>query len=373
METTQKINIVQFAHWSRSGIISLIKTIASNNTIAASNKANFNFPFLLLESDEQFEDFYNDFPVKAQLFLSRGKSHAIREFRRFIAKHHPVIIHTHSLTPWILTSFFSRNSQIIFHLHCDYPYLFNTDTKSRLKQWLLWLCANRSNSKIISVSETSAARLQDITGKNVEYVPNGIPDNGLIRAPFEQAPATIKFYSVCRLDPEKNLTGAIQLLRQLSKRGHKLIYHIYGSGSQASVLEAQIRHEGLSEHIQLMGFHNSPQDLPAQYDFYLSTSTQEGLSLSALHALRGKTPIITTPVGQIGKVLQHGINGFLIGDDENSNIKILEDIFSLSGPELAQIQERGRKLFWENFTLDVFLSRIYNIYCTLTGHTAGAN
>lgn len=355
METAPKISITQFAHWSRSGIISLIKTIAKNNE-------GIDFSLLLLESDDEFESFFGSFLNKMQLCYSQGKLLAILKYQKFISRNNIQIIHAHSLTPWLLACVLSRRQVKIFQLHCDYPYLFKSDFKSKLKQKILWMCANYSNSRLVSVSESSAERLHEITGQEVEYLPNGIPDIGQIRPLFERKPDIIKFYSVSRLDPEKNIEGAIELIAQLINRGNKVSYHIYGNGSQRSRLEKQIKHSGLAEHIQLMGFHNTPHDLPSQYDFYLSTSVQEGLSLSALHALRGQTPLVSTNVGQIGKVLKHGFNGFIIADELQSNIQVVEEIFCLPIQNLSQIQARGRQLYLSNFTQDIFLAKTYEIY-----------
>lgn len=357
MENKEKLKIVHFAHWSRSGITSLIKTIIAN--------CNGSFSFVLLENDNNFHEFYKEIPKKTELRFSNSTFMAIKKYISFIKNEMPDVIHIHSLTPLLIATIFSPSYKKIFHLHCDYPYLVNRDFKSILKRQILIRCIERKNCKTVSVSETSKKLLEGISKVEVFYIANGVPDAGRIRSDFHTQKKSNRFYSVCRLDKEKNIIQTVNLIDALIKSGLDVYYDIYGSGSEHKNIEKHINAIGAQERIQMKGFSSTPEDLPYDYDFYISNSTQEGLSLSALHALRGKTPLITTPVGQIGLIIKDSLDGFLLQGDEQSKTKKLESILFLSDENLQKIQIRGRELFLDTYTIEKFLLSIEKLYAPL--------
>lgn len=358
MEDKKKIKIVHFAHWSRSGITSLIKTIIENSPGS--------FSFVLLEGDKSFHDFYNGIQRKIELNFSHSTFKAIKKYVSFIKTEKPDLIHIHSLTPLLIATLFTPSYRKIFHLHCDYPYLVKNDLKSTLKRRLMAHCIERKNCTTVSVSETSKRILEGISKVKVSYIANGVPDSGSTRTGFLTQKKGNKFYSVCRLDKEKNIIKAVDLIGALINSGLEVYYDIYGSGAEYTNIETHIHSIGAQDKIKLMGFSNSPECLPAKYDFYISTSIQEGLSLSALHALRGNTPLITTPVGQIGLIIQDSQDGFLLQGDENEQSVKLKNILSLPDEKLQGIQELGRELYLYNYTIDRFLASIDNLYRTLS-------
>lgn len=354
MENQKKIKVVHFSHWSRSGITSLIKTIAKNNQEY--------FSFILLESDPEFCYFYNEIPEKTELNFSKSIFYAIKKYIHFIKKMTPDIIHVHSLTPLLLATILSPNYKKIFHLHCDYPYLVDGDIKSKTKRLLMRLCLNRKNCTAVSVSESAKETLKNFLNIEAIYIANGVSDTGLIRPSFQVRKVSNRFYSVCRLDKEKRIIDAINLINDLAKSGHNVSYHIFGSGSERESLANHISMLGVEDKIELKGFSEAPENLPAEYDFYISTSIQEGLSLSALHALRGMTPLITTPIGQIGLVLKDSHDGFILQGNKNDHLEKLKKILFLSNDDLNDVQKNARALYLNHYTIDKFLLSIENLY-----------
>lgn len=355
MENIKKIKVINIAHWSRSGITSLIKTIIKNGN-------EFDNYFFLLDTDNEFDSFYADCNKRFQLNYSTSKISALAEFIRTVRKIQPDIIHAHSLVPLIFSAIFCGKAKIIYHLHCDYPFLIKSGLKFSIKRLAIWAILNLKKTKNITVSESSATALKKISKCDAEYVPNGIPSKGATRKSFTVESNKNRFYSVSRLDIEKNLPYAILLLSQLKKRGANVSYDIYGNGSEKNTLTKLIETLNISDTVRLMGFTNAPEELPKNYDFYLSTSTQEGLSLSALQGFRGYTPVITTAVGQIGLSIESGRSGFILTENISNDIALLENIISIESEALNEVQARAHKIYRDSFTETIFLDRIYSIY-----------
>lgn len=358
METKNNKKIIHFTHWTRNGISSLIKSLIVNS-------CNHEDTFLLLDSDDDFEGYYSDIRSKYQLSFSANKVKALWMAFKILRAIKADIVHAHSFTPFIIAALFSSNSRVIFHLHSEYPYLYQTGLKLKLKRLAIYLVTRIKPVTFFAVTERAANLAENITGINCQYIPNAIPDSGTVRASFNDAPCRNRFYSVGRLDSQKNVGYAIALFKELLSQGFDLSYAIYGSGHEAANLQAMIDSSQLHDRISLKGFTNTPESLPGSYDFFLSTSKQEGLSLSALHGMRGKTPVITTPVGQIGNILSHGINGFFLSGNFHNDLDILKQVIATSSMQLSSIQENARTIYLTQFTEKILIARIFSEYARL--------
>lgn len=350
------MKIVNFVHWSRSGITSLTKTIIEKIE-------GIDHHFILLNSDNEFDSFYSYAANKYQLDFSKNKFRAIFEFGKLIRKIQPNIIHSHSFMPFLLASVLTKKSiKIIYHVHCDYPYLTENGFKHAVKRWLIKYMLNHRSTINVAVSESSAKAIKKISKKECLYLANGIEDVGTQRNSFIIEPSNLRFYSVSRLDKEKNIPYSIDLIEALIKKGLNVTYDIYGNGAAKEGLTERISRSGLNQYIKLKGFHSNPECLPSEYDFYLSTSTQEGLSLSALQSLRGKTPLITTPVGQIGTIINHGYNGFILSGQTEADIRLLLELVTMDVIAMERVQHNARKLYLQHFQTSQFIEKISSLY-----------
>lgn len=354
-----EIKVVNFSHWSRSGITSLIKTIVKNLD-------NFEHYYFLLDKDEEFKDFYSEIHRKYQFNYSAGKFSAFVKYIKTLRNINPDIIHVHSLVPLIFCAFFSGKAKIIYHVHCDYPFLTNKGISDFLKRTIIKAVLSFKGTKNISVSESSAGLIRKISGCNCEYVANGIKDFGSIRELFSEAASNGRFYSVSRLDAEKNIIYAIKLIVSAKRLGIDVSYDIYGSGAEKEKIENFIRENSAESFIALKGFIKNPEILPIDYDFYLSTSLQEGLSLSALQALRGRNILVTTPVGQIGFFIKDGVNGYLLDQDLAVDLEKIKKVALLDMDKADSIQVKGRDIFLQQYVEEKFLKKISDLYLDLS-------
>lgn len=359
MEAGNAKTIIHFVHWPKSGITTLINSICER-------VSEYDFKTILLSGDA------NEDP------MLRGREHfnlstkgsliqAIKSLRELDLDSSNSVVHCHSLMPLLLTGTFLGNTKVIYHCHCLYPWLMNTSLKSILKRLLLRYFIKKTGATTVTVSSEISVVFFEKFGIESTYIPNGIEDKGAVRSSFSSQPLDqVRFYSVTRLDPEKNILSAVNTIHELSKldTSKDYQYHIYGSGAMEHRIRDHVNLLGLTN-IKLMGFNSSPENLPQQYDFYISMSTQEGLSLSALQALRGKTPLITTRVGQIGIDLKDGINGIVIPNEPSDAAYIIFRTTKKDTKVLDKIQNSAHRYFVENYTEDKFIENTRNMYSNI--------
>lgn len=350
-----KVRVLSFTHWGRNGITSLINSIQTG-------LPEYDHAFVLLTKDDNFYQYYSHCENKIQLAYDNSKVDAFLKLKKFLKAFNPEIIHVHSFTPLLYLYLCKVTAKVIFHTHSEYPYFYKTDIKSKIKRFLIKIICKRLNARILAVTENAANRLQEFTHRQCTYIPNGIAELGTQRENFVTEPNKNRFYTVGRLDTAKNVSYAISLIEGLNKQGITASLDIYGMGDQYDNLLAQINTLQLANQVRLMGFTTEPHNLPSQYDFYLSTSIQEGLSLSILHALRGKTPTITTLVGQLAIEIQKQFPDLALTGNINADLNRVKTALTMSAPHLTNIQETGQRLFKESFTQEIFLKKIGEIY-----------
>jgi glycosyltransferase involved in cell wall biosynthesis len=89
-----------------------------------------------------------------------------------------------------------------------------------------------------------------------------------------------------------------------------------GEGELRGDLEARIRARGLEGRMALAGYRADVPRILADLDVLLFTSKTEGLGGTTLEAMASRVPVVTTAVGGVPEIVQHGVSGLVapIGD-----------------------------------------------------------
>jgi glycosyltransferase involved in cell wall biosynthesis len=100
--------------------------------------------------------------------------------------------------------------------------------------------------------------------------------------------------------------------------------------------------------------------------FYVLPSYNEGLPVSLLEAMSWNMPVISTRVGGIPELVDHGIDGFLI--DAGDQKSLSESIALLARNEKLrqQMGDNARRKIENNFSREVVLPELENLYQSLT-------
>jgi colanic acid/amylovoran biosynthesis glycosyltransferase len=124
---------------------------------------------------------------------------------------------------------------------------------------------------------------------------------------------TINIISTGRLVWEKGYVYALEAIAQLNHTYKNIKYSIWGSGPDIHLLNHHIQRLGLTNCCILKG-EGSKTELAKQLsesDLYILPSLSEGVPNSILEASLMGLPVISTTVGGIPEVVQHGKTGLL--------------------------------------------------------------
>jgi len=116
----------------------------------------------------------------------------------------------------------------------------------------------------------------------------------------------------------KRVEDCIHLFKEVYKTiPSKLL--LVGDGPERRNLEELCRRIGLCHEIRFLGKQDAIEEILAVADLFLMPSAKESFGLAALEAMACEVPVISSDVGGISEVNEHGITGFLskVGDVED--------------------------------------------------------
>ncbi len=131
--------------------------------------------------------------------------------------------------------------------------------------------------------------------------------------------------TVGRLAPEKNYGMLLRAFAALPAGPSTPVLVFLGDGSEREALESEARGLGVFERTRFAGWQNDVARLLPAFDVFALSSTAEGLPLALLEAMSLGIPVVSTRVGDIPDVVQHGVDGLLadVGDETGYRLALL--------------------------------------------------
>lgn len=110
---------------------------------------------------------------------------------------------------------------------------------------------------------------------------------------------------------------------------------------------------------------NAKLELLRKCNFFVLPSYSEGFSMAVLEALSMGKPIVTTPVGALGEVIRHEVNGLLCRPGDlvalKNNILIMLNNAALR----EQISIENKEYVRQNFTIEVISQKLGDCFASL--------
>ena len=219
-------------------------------------------------------------------------------------------IHTASYNSFRRSAYFVKlgkffNKKVIIHIHGAEFHLYYKKNKvfvSKILELADVVVALSESWKAFLVSEMNLNQV--IVVPNIVNNPKnmGFPDDGLIH---------VLFMGI--LDERK---GVYDLLTTISEHRdvflNKIVVHVGGNGDVRK-FEKTVSELSLGKIVKYEGWVSGfeKERLLSLADIYILPSYNEGLPISILEAMSYGLPILSTPVGGIPEVVEHGKNGFL--------------------------------------------------------------
>ncbi len=151
------------------------------------------------------------------------------------------------------------------------------------------------------------------------YVPRGKKSAEMVKR-LNVRPGSFILGMVSSLTPVKGHRYAIQALARVKEKIAGATICVAGKGACADELKRLSDDLGIADRVEFIG---AEDDIPAFLsvaDIFLLPSLKEGLPMALLEAMASAKPAIASCVGEIPKVIDHGVSGLLV---EPANVEQL--------------------------------------------------
>lgn len=214
---------------------------------------------------------------------------------------------------------------------------------------------NKAN-KYIVLTEFGKSRFLnsalDIKPDKFVVKPNFIYDPGV-----GETKRTSQYLFVGRISPEK---GADILLEAFASRPEMSI-QIIGEGPQQAYLEQEYRH---CANIKFLGKKNKSEVLAMMKSckaLLFPSIWYEGLPFTIIEAFATGTPVITSRLGSMAEIVEHGYNGYHFNPGDKNDL--IQQILKFEGnANNYKLYENARQTFIEKYHPDIHLKSVIELY-----------
>lgn len=141
--------------------------------------------------------------------------------------------------------------------------------------------------------------------------------------------------AVGRIEEQKDYPTMLRAVAKVTPE-HNFCLAVAGKGSlKKDVLAVRDQLE-LQDKVAFLGVRRDVPDLLAAADGFVLSSISEGLPNVVMEALATETPVVSTEVGGVSELVDHGKSGFLVQPSSSSEL-------AQSMSELMDVDEKNRK------------------------------
>ncbi|NQV28861.1 MAG: glycosyltransferase [Rhodopirellula sp.] len=304
---------------------------------------------------------------------------------QFFREHRVQIVHAHQYTPFfqsLLARLRFRYPPIVFTEHGRHFPDSRSPKRVAVNRALL-----RSDDRLIGVGESVRRALVENEGlpeHRTETIYNGVPlekflavrgDAELrlkVRNELRIAPNEFAIVQVARLNALKDHATAIRTLKRLLDHGVPAKLILVGDGEERSQLERFVTERSLGHAITFLGARNDIPQLLSCADAFLLSSISEGIPLTLIEAMGAGVPIVSTDVGGISEVIEHGTSGLLAPARDDELLAAHLRLLWQDSECRTQLADRGCQRAVERFSLDQMHQQYVNVYEQLLGRAAAS-
>jgi glycosyltransferase involved in cell wall biosynthesis len=241
-----------------------------------------------------------------------------------------------------------------------------------LKKIFLYVC--RKAKHIICVSEVFKRDIErlGIKGEKISVFPMGVDEpflKSLINRGVDRIGQHFTILSNRVLLPIYNISLLIRAIPIVLEEEPNAKFIIAGDGSEREHLEKQVKKLNISSSVKFLGWviHEEMAKLLSQADIYVSTSLDDGTSISLLEAMASGAFPIVTDIPSNREWISDGENGFLVPIDQERFLaeKIVEAIRNQDLREKSR--DKNFYLIKEKALWSVTLEKTEEIYNGILG------
>ncbi len=225
---------------------------------------------------------------------------------------------------------------------------------------------------VVAVSHYTSARL-------VERVPDLSPEpivvwNGATLATprRRESPAVPMILTLCRLEPRKNVPGALAGVEIARRRGLRFRYVICGRGPDHSRVVDEVRRRGLGDIVDIAGFvsNERARELYSQADIFLHPQLAidagrdfEGFGIAIADAMLAGAAVIVGDEGGSPELVEDGVSGLLVDGRSPDSIADAIEALLRDDARRRSIAFAGRARAETSMTWDRHVARVIEALC----------
>lgn len=226
-------------------------------------------------------------------------------------------------------------------------------------------CLYRSKVHAVTISQECHESFKALYGKSYDtLIVNGrekiattsaLPEvkQELSRVLKPDAPV---FINVARCHPAKNHPVLFDTFERLTSEGRGCQLLVVGSGHEANS-EKYRNHPN----IHIIGERRNVGDYLACADYFILSSSYEGLPLTLLEAMSMGCVPVCTPAGGIKNVIRNGENGFIANGFESADLydsikEALQDDTTINRDAIIREYEK-------EYSMKICAEKYYQVYC----------
>lgn len=251
--------------------------------------------------------------------------------------------------------------KVIVHVHgAEFKVFYDKECNESQKRYIKE-CLNMCD-KIIVLSEEWEEYFQNIVPRDkIEVIYNAIN----IPKDFEKNTETKQILFLGRLGERKGIYDLIDVVEQLISQYKDIKLIACGDGEYEKVKKI-VEDRKLKSNIEIYNWISGKEkeEKLKNSSFYVLPSYNEGMPMSLIEGMAYKNIPISTKVGGIPRVIENGINGFIIEPGDKKKLKeILENILDDKEKEKRkQISDNARKTVEEKFNIKKNIEKLLRIY-----------
>lgn len=243
------------------------------------------------------------------------KRNSWMEYRRAIRTVRPDLIHAHDMAASFLAALSCRRIPLILHIHNN-----AYDARKVNVKTVLFRYGAGKASHIFWVSDSAlGGYVYGRYCRDKSSVLYNVTDWEQIqeRAMESQEREPYDIVYVGRLNYPKNPQRMVDVAERIVKEVPDVKIAVIGDGDLREETMERIKRKNLQANVKCLGYQKNPYPFMKRAKALLMTSRWEGMPMTCLEALALGTPVVSTPVDGIVRVVKHGKTGFLSEQDSD--------------------------------------------------------
>jgi glycosyltransferase involved in cell wall biosynthesis len=207
----------------------------------------------------------------------------------------------------------------------------------------------RSAAFVIAVSDYTRSQLMRLSAPadwgKLHRIRCGIHLDRFAFEPRLEARRPPTVVAVGRLSPEKGQFVLLDAARVLKDRSFDVRVKIVGDGPSAADLHRRARDIGVDDIVEFTGA-VAPADVAvalADADVFCLASFAEGIPVSVMEALARGVPVVSTYVGGVPELVEHGVSGCTVPAGRPDLVADAIEALVVDNDLRARVQRQGRQ------------------------------